>query len=75
MIAPVREPPARATGSPKRLITARRAVADALFKRIAERPPGPPCVSNLWAWVFVAWAAAVAISYLAMGGWWMIPRY
>jgi hypothetical protein len=75
MIAPVREPPARATGSPNRLITARRAVADALLKQTVEHPVRSPRVSNLWAWAFVAWAAAVAISYLAMGGWWTIARY
>ncbi|MBI3840187.1 MAG: hypothetical protein HY288_19875 [Planctomycetia bacterium] len=75
MIAPVREPPARPTGSANRLAAARRVVAAALLNRSARRNSGTPRVSNLLAWTFVAWAAAVAISYVALGGRWIIPLY
>jgi len=75
MIAPVREPLARSSAPPNSLALARRAVAAVLLKGTARPARGVPRVSNLLAWAFVVWAVAVAIAYLAFGGWWKIPWY
>jgi hypothetical protein len=51
---------------------ARRAVAAFLFRHPpAKLPPAAPTVSGRTAWLFVAWAVAIAAIYLSRGAWWI----
>lgn len=72
MIAPVSEPKARRHRAPGPLASARRAVAAVLLERIDQTKPKVPRLANYLAWVLVAWAVAIAFSYLAFGLWWTI---
>jgi hypothetical protein len=74
MIAPVREPPSRASSSANSLASARRAVAAVLFRRTACQTSPASRVSSLVAWTFVGFSIAIAASYFAFGAWWTI-RY
>jgi hypothetical protein len=74
MIAPLRPPRSRRAALAGELQRARRAVAAALVRRADHPAVQAQNAPTFWAWLFVAFALAVAASAL-WGGWWRLPNY
>ena len=72
MIAPLKE----STLAPREAAQwagARRAVAALLLRNTMSETSSAPTVSRRTAWLFVAWAVAIAAIYLTRDAWWFAP--